>query len=74
MYDVLLGEVADALVHLVDELPGVLLLEGALGADLGFDVAAVTQLGDDVAVVGAGEDLQAVEHVGMLQSLQNIDF
>lgn len=69
MDDVLLRQVFDALVHFVDQLAGVLLVERALGSDFTLDVAAVAQLGDDVAVIGAGEHLQTIEDVRMFERL-----
>lgn len=58
--DVLLGQVTQSLIDLVDELARLRLMHGSLGPHLGFHVTAIAQLGDDVAVVGAREDLHAV--------------
>ena len=44
-------------------------VKGAGLLDLGLQVALVAELGDDIAVAVAGENLQAPEDVGVVQLL-----
>ncbi len=41
--------------------------------DLALKVPLVAELGDDVAIAVAGEDLEALEHVGVAELLEDVD-
>ena len=43
-------------------------------SELGLQVALVAEFSDDVAVAIAGEDLVALEDVGMIQFFKNLNF
>ena len=70
---VLLGEVEEPLEDVADDGLGLVLLEVAVLAQAGLEVALVAELGDDVAIAVAGEDLVALEDVGVAQLLQHVD-
>ena len=69
MDDALGGEVEEALVDVGDDALEAGVVEGAGLLDPGLQVALVAELGDDVAVAVAGENLQAPEDVGVVQLL-----
>ena len=71
--DPLGGEVEEALVDVGDDALEAGVVEGAGLLDPGLQVALVAELGDDVAVAVAGENLQAPQDVGVVQLLQHRD-
>ncbi len=67
------GKVLEAFVDVGDNVVDFPLLELVLFLDPPLEVSLVAQLGDDVAVSIAGEDLEAVEHVGVVHLLEHFD-
>ena len=72
--DIFLGQVEQPFENIFDDGGGSVLVEVALLAESGFEVALVAELSDDVAVAVAGEDFEAFEDIGVAQLLQNVDF
>jgi hypothetical protein len=71
--DILRGEVLQPPEDVGNDAGGLPLLEPGFLLDLGLEVALVAQLGDDVAVAIAGEDLEAAQDVGMVHFLEHFD-
>lgn len=75
MDDVLLGKVAQSEIYVADDLPAVWLFQSAARAhNLGLEITFVANLSNDVAVVGAADDVMALQDVRMPQRTQNFDF
>jgi hypothetical protein len=67
VYDVATGEVLESLEELTHQGPYFFLGEGCAFLEGFFESAAVAEFGDEVAVIGALEDLRATYHVRMVQ-------
>ena len=63
--DVLFGEVLQSFEDVLDDGGCLVLVKVPFLAETGLEVALVAELGDDVAVAVAGEDLEAAEDVGV---------
>ena len=73
VYDELGCEVLESLVDLAYNGPYFFLGHGAAFPESFFQIAAVAELGDEVAVVGALEYLCAADDVGMVQASGDAD-
>lgn len=65
--DILGGEVLEALVYLANNRPDFFLGQRAALLESFLQIAALAELSDEVAVVGALEDLGAADDVGVVQ-------
>lgn len=74
MDDVIIGQIDEASENVADVCFCFEFFHGFFGSQFGLQIALVAQLGDNVAVAIAGEDFVALQHVGMLQFLQNLNF
>jgi hypothetical protein len=63
--DILLREVLQSFEDVLDDGGRLVLVEVPFLAQTGLEVSLVAELGDDVAVAVAGEDLEAAQDVGM---------
>lgn len=72
--DVLLCQVLQSLEDVLDDGSCLVFIEVALLPQTGFEVSLIAELGDDVAVAVAGEDLEAAEDIGVAEFLEDVDF
>ena len=73
MDDVLIGQVHQPLHDIGYKGVGSALLHVPVLAYFGLEVTIVAQLSDDVAVAGTREHLETFEHVGVVETLQDVD-
>lgn len=71
---IFLSQVLQSLEDIFDYGSGLVLVEVPLLPEPWLQIALVAELGDDVAVAVAGEDLEASEDIGMAEFLEDIDF
>lgn len=67
MDDVAIGEVLESLEELTHQGPYFFLRQRTTFLEGFLQAASLTELGDEVAVVGTFEDLHATDHVRMVQ-------
>jgi len=74
MHDMLLCQISQSEVYIAYGFSAVSLLKGPASAQhFGLEISLVTDFGNDVAVVGAADDVKASQDVGMIQSAKNLD-
>ena len=71
---VLLSEVEKTLEDVSDDGGRLVLVKVAVLPETRLEVSLVAELGDDVAVAVAGENLKALEHIGVTQFFEDVDF
>ena len=74
VHDVPAREILESLEKLVHQGPQFFFAEGAAFPESFFEAAAVAELGDEVAVIGAFEDLDAADDVGVVEGANDADF
>ncbi len=74
MHDLSLSQVLETVVHSEDNSSNILLPEDPPIFESFFQITLTTQLGDDVAIVCAFEDLMAVYDVGVVEGPNDGDF
>lgn len=67
VHDVATGEVLESLEELAHQGPYFFLRQRTAFLESFFETATLTELGDEVAVVGTFEDFHATDHVRMVQ-------
>lgn len=70
--DLIVIQVGQSLKNVPDVWLRASLREIIMLAQFGLEVSLITELGDDVAIAIAGEDIETAEHIGMVQSLQHV--
>lgn len=71
--DILFCEVIQSLEDILDDGFSPILIEISFLPQSGLEISLVAQFGDDVAIPVAGEDLIALEDVGVAELFEYID-
>lgn len=73
MYDILLGKIVQPLKDISDDGFSLVLVEISLLPQSRLQIPFVAQLGDDVTVPIASEDLMAFEDVGVAEFFEHVN-
>lgn len=73
MYDILLGKIVQALKDISDDGFSLVLVKISLLPQPRLQIPFVAQLGDDVTVPIAGENLMTFEDVGVAEFFKHVD-
>lgn len=74
MYNIFGCQVLQAFVDICDDIMDFGVFELVLFLDFGFQVSFVAELGDNVAVSIAGEDLKAAKDIGVIHFFEYFYF
>lgn len=73
MYDILLGKIVQPLKDIPDDGFSLVLIKISLLPQSRLQIPLIAQLGDDVTVPIAGEDLMAFEDIGVAKFFEHVD-
>lgn len=73
MDDVFFSQIIQSFEDIFDDWLGFILVEISFLPQSWFQVTFITQLCDDIAISIAGEDLIALEHIGVIKLFEDVN-
>jgi hypothetical protein len=74
VYNVILAQVDQSIIHIFDDGIGLCLVKYLFEFESILEIALVTQFCNDVAVAIGSEDFETFKHAGMVEFFEDFDF